>query len=187
MTTNILTRITRTSVLGACAAALALPMAGIGSPAQAAEPDFQVPFPCVETWNASTWSGHNPVKSVDFQHSPAEGWKVFASAPGTVSEVRDLGNSSYGKYIVIDHGDGWQTLYAHLKSFEVSEGDTVDNETFIGRVGNTGGSQGAHLHYEQKYNGAVVESDFVTGEPVYPYGDKSLARTSDCPSDPGQQ
>lgn len=192
------TPLTRRLALGTGALAAAAAMFGGLAPAAQAAPDtapeavaagpsFQVPFPCGESWTAATWKGHNPAKSVDFQHSPAEGWKVFASAKGTVSKVRDLGNTSYGKYIEIDHGNGWKTLYAHLKSFEVSEGDTVDAKTFIGRVGNTGGSQGAHLHYEQKHNGAVQESNFASGKPIYPYGKKSLERTDQCPSDPGQQ
>lgn len=143
-------------------------------------PSLHVPFPCGETWSAQTRTNHSPLYGVDFNHSPDEGWKVYSSAAGTVTTVRDLGNTSYGKYVVITHAGGWQTLYAHLQSFNVSQGQTVTAKSWIGRVGNTGGSFGAHLHYEQKLNGTVVKSRFASGSPVY-YGTTSLRRTTACP------
>ena len=63
----------------------------------------------------------------------------------------------YGRYLMIDHGDGKATLYAHLTSLTVSEGDYVQKGQLIGYVGSTGWSTGAHLHFEtrlygEKYN-----------------------------------
>ncbi|MFI6427302.1 peptidoglycan DD-metalloendopeptidase family protein [Promicromonospora sp. NPDC050880] len=142
---------------------------------------FQVPFPCGETWSAQTRTNHSPQLAVDFNHDPDEGWKVYASAAGEVTTVRDLGNTSYGKYIVITHAGGYQTLYAHLQSFNVSVGQDVSATTWIGRVGSTGGSTGPHLHYEQKKDGSVIRATFASGNPIY-YGTKNLARTSSCPS-----
>ncbi len=142
---------------------------------------FWLPFPCGETWEASTRSGHSPANAVDFNHYPEDnGWKVYASAPGTVSRVANLGDTSYGRYIVIDHAGGWQTLYAHLSSQDVSVGQAVSEKTMIGRVGNTGGSTGPHLHYEQKLNGAVQRVTFRDGSPVY-WGSRNLARSTNCP------
>ena len=51
-------------------------------------------------------------------------------------------------YIVLDHGNGVQTLYAHLSRFFVNAGDSVGQGTVIGHVGSTGNSTGAHLHFE---------------------------------------
>ncbi|MEX1907912.1 peptidoglycan DD-metalloendopeptidase family protein [Janibacter sp. Y6] len=152
----------------------------IGSP-PAGTGSFLLPFPCGETWAAGTRTNHSPQLSVDFNHYPDDlGWKVYSSAPGTVSTVRDLGGSSYGKYVVITHSGGWQTLYAHLQSFNVTVGQSVSAKTMIGRVGSTGGSTGPHLHYEQKQNGVVKKATFKDGNPVY-YGSKNLARKSSCP------
>ena len=140
---------------------------------------FQVPFPCSETWTGSTRSGHSPANAVDFNRNPDEGQQVYASAGGTVTTVRDLGGSSYGKYVLITHNGGYQTLYAHLQSFAVSVGDAVSVRSVIGRVGSTGNSSGPHLHYEQRLNGNDVRVKFVNADPVY-YGAKSLSRDSEC-------
>lgn len=142
---------------------------------------YWLPFPCGEKWDAGTRTGHNPQNAIDFNHYPQDdGWKVYASAPGTVSKVANLGNTSYGRYIVIDHGNGRQTLYAHLKTQNVKVGDKVTEKTFIGRVGSTGGSTGPHLHYEQKVNGTVVRATFKDGNPVY-WGHTTLQRKTHCP------
>ncbi|WP_197288180.1 peptidoglycan DD-metalloendopeptidase family protein [Nocardia sp. NRRL S-836] len=142
---------------------------------------FWLPFPCGETWEASTRSNHSPANAVDLNHYPEDnGYKVYSSAPGTVSKVANLGSTSYGRYIVIDHAGGWQTLYAHLSSQDVSVGQSVSEKTMIGRVGNTGGSTGPHLHYEQKLNGSVQRVTFRDGNPTY-WGTRNLARSTNCP------
>jgi len=142
---------------------------------------FWLPFPCGETWEGSTRSNHSPPNAVDFNHYPEDnGWMVYSSAPGTVSKVANLGDTSYGRYIVIDHSGGWQTLYAHLSAQNVSVGQSVSEKTMIGRVGTTGGSTGPHLHYEQKLNGSVQRVTFRDGNPVY-WGSRNLARSTNCP------
>jgi hypothetical protein len=142
---------------------------------------FWLPFPCGETWLASTRSGHSPPNAVDFNHYPEDnGWMVYSSAPGTVSRVANTGDTSYGRYIVIDHSGGWQTLYAHLSAQNVAVGQSVTEKTMIGRVGNTGGSTGPHLHYEQKLSGSAQRVTFRDGNPVY-WGERNLQRTTNCP------
>ncbi len=74
----------------------------------------------------------NPVRAADSGYVVAAGWN-------------DVG---YGNYIVLDHGNGFQTLYAHLNRYFVNAGDSVGQGTVIGHVGSTGRSTGPHLHFE---------------------------------------
>lgn len=69
----------------------------------------------------------------------------------------------YGNNIVVDHGDGMESLYAHLSEFEVEEGQEVDTRTVIGRIGSTGRSTGDHLHLEVYRNGRPVNPVSVLG------------------------
>jgi len=139
------------------AAALAL---ALSADAFAAAPKFQMPFPCKQVWHGNTRENHSPKLAVDLSRSNGEGDKVVAAAKGTVSRVRNLGGSSYGKYVVVDHGGGWSTLYAHLNSYSVKVGDRLEQGQALGTVGNTGNSGGAHLHHEQALNGALQKIKF---------------------------
>ncbi len=65
-------------------------------------------------------------------------------------------NWGYGNVVVINHGNGWQTLYAHLSAYNVGCGQSVYQGNVIGAIGNTGNSSGSHLHFEMLYNGAKV-------------------------------
>ncbi len=77
------------------------------------------------------------------------GTAVKAAAGGTVLIARSGGyNGGYGTYVVIQHSNGVQSLYAHLSSISVSQGSYVSQGTLIGAVGNTGNSTGSHLHFE---------------------------------------
>ena len=79
---------------------------------------------------------------------------VLATKAGVV--ITSKLSSSYGNYVVISHGPGNTTLYAHMSSRSVKEGDTVTQGQVIGVTGNTGISRGAHLHYEITENGSRV-------------------------------
>lgn len=79
------------------------------------------------------------------------GTPVYATADGTV--VLSDWKQGYGKCIIIDHGYGYQTLYAHLNEYKVRAGQKVIRGEFIGEVGNTGKSTGPHLHYEVHVKG----------------------------------
>lgn len=77
----------------------------------------------------------------------ATGSNVYSTGDGVVKSVQNLRNG-HGKNIVIDHGFGFETLYAHLSKFNVREGQTVKRGEVIGFVGSTGASTAPHLHYE---------------------------------------
>ncbi len=82
------------------------------------------------------------------------GTPVFATGDGTV--IKTGWESGYGYTVVIDHGHGYQTRYAHLSKILTTRGRKVERGDNIAEVGNTGKSSGPHLHYEVIYNGHHV-------------------------------
>jgi hypothetical protein len=84
-----------------------------------------------------------------------EGDPVYAADSGVVVYA-GWNNWGYGNVIVINHGNGWQTLYAHLSAYYVSCGQSVWQGNVIGSIGSTGNADGSHLHFEMMYNGARV-------------------------------
>lgn len=87
---------------------------------------------------------------------------VFAIDTGVVV-YSGWSNFGYGNLVVLDHGNGWQSLYAHLSSIYVSCGQSIFQGASIGTVGTTGNSSGPHLHFEIIYNGAKVNPwDYVS-------------------------
>lgn len=78
------------------------------------------------------------------------GTAIYASAPGVASLHSGGG---YGNYIIVDHQNGWTTLYAHLSTFGVSNGQYVSQGQYIGGEGSTGWSTGPHLHFEIRQGG----------------------------------
>ena len=80
---------------------------------------------------------------------------VVATKAGVV--ITSERSSSYGEYVVISHGPGNTTLYAHMSSRSVKEGDVVTQGQAIGITGSTGISRGAHLHYEITEGGVRVD------------------------------
>jgi hypothetical protein len=127
------------------------------TPAAAAPaPDYEAPFTCGAQWVGTTRSGHSPsYYSVDFNRPDDIGDLVVSTAPGLVTRVADTGSSSYGKYVIVDHGNGDTSLYAHMLAQYVVAGQRVDQGTSLGLVGTSGGSTGPHLHFEEKAAGSV--------------------------------
>ena len=64
---------------------------------------------------------------------------------------------AFGRLVVISHGGGWETRYAHLRKIKVDEGDGVRRGDVIGIVGHSGNASGDHLHYEIRYEGRPVD------------------------------
>ena len=83
------------------------------------------------------------------------GSPIYASASGTVIIAKNL-NYSYGHYLVVDHGNGLSTLYAHNSTLLVGVGDHVNKGQVIARSGSTGNSTGPHCHFEVRVNGTRV-------------------------------
>jgi LysM repeat protein len=93
--------------------------------------------------------GLHGYNGVDLVATGGIGSPVGAAAAGTVIVARQGGyNGGYGNYVVIQHDNGTQTLYGHLKSLEVSTGQVVAQGQLVGYMGNTGRSTGPHLHFE---------------------------------------
>lgn len=98
---------------------------------------------------------------MDSQHKGADlvaeaGTPIFAAADGEV--ISAFYHYSYGNFVVIDHGDGWRSLYAHCSELLVSEGDTVKRGQEIARVGATGSVTGNICHFELYCGGALMDA-----------------------------
>ena len=96
-------------------------------------------------------SGHYAIDIANRAKGP-----IFAAAGGRVIKAAYGWNGGYGNYIIIDHGNGMQTLYAHNEKLYVTEGQYVDQGQTISWMGNTGrvyGVTGIHLHFEVRING----------------------------------
>ncbi len=145
----------------------------------AVAPRFQLPFPCDQVWSGQTRTNHNPQNSVDFNRANDLGDSVVAAAAGRVSRVANEGNTSYGRWIEIDHGNGFTTRYAHLSTQNVSVNQQVSRGQRIGSVGSTGGSTGPHLHYEQRHNGSAVRASFNGAGALY-FGTRSYTSRNGC-------
>lgn len=94
-------------------------------------------------------------KGVDIANH--DGGPILAADAGTVV-VAGWTNSGYGNHIIIDHGNGFQTLYGHLSSISVAVGTRVNRGTTVGQMGNTGRSTGTHLHFEIRTSSGNVDA-----------------------------
>lgn len=92
-------------------------------------------------------------KAIDIASSG--GGSILAADSGTVVLAGWPDNSGYGNRIMIDHGNGYITLYAHLSVVQVQAGQTVNRGAVIGQMGSTGRSTGTHLHFEIRNNGVL--------------------------------
>lgn len=92
-------------------------------------------------------------KGMDITCGGAQGKRICAAEAGTVIVAAYGWNGGYGNYVIIDHGNGLSTLYAHCESLSVSVGQQVARGEYIANVGNTGNSFGPHCHFEVRING----------------------------------
>ncbi|WP_023591230.1 M23 family metallopeptidase [Streptomyces thermolilacinus] len=155
--------------------------------AESTRPAFRMPFVCGQSWRGSNWQGHSPAHSIDWNHYDANGTpddlgrRVLASAGGTVLSSYYSTSTGYGNTVVIGHGNGWRTRYAHLKTRDVQKGDTVTRGQRIGTVGASSALYdiSPHLHYEQIHNGSVVVA-VVQGVTWYDYLVRYQTSTNGC-------
>jgi len=104
--------------------------------------------------------GLNPVTKKEVIHNgidlkAKEGVSVIATAGGKV--LKAANEEGWGNLVVIEHGDGFESWYAHLQEFKVEAGQEIQKGQLIGLVGNTGYSTGSHLHFEIRLEGKCVD------------------------------
>jgi len=102
-------------------------------------------------YDSGYYSNHNNGAAVDILNSA--GTPVYAAASGTVTLAGWYGG--YGNCVVIDHGNGYSTLYGHFSSLNVSVGQTVSQGDVLGGMGSTGSSTANHVHFEIMINGVA--------------------------------
>ena len=105
------------------------------------------------------WSGH-----LGIDIAGATGDAVFASDSGVIV-FSGWATGGYGYMIMIDHGNGYQTLYGHLSQVTAGCGQSVGQGQYIGALGNSGNSTGSHLHFEVRYMGGFISPWFVLPPP----------------------
>jgi len=105
----------------------------------------------------------HPIYKIHMHHEGIDftapvGTDVFATGNGVVARVfNSRARRGYGTYIIVDHGYGYRTLYAHLDKVLVRQGQEVKRGDVIGLVGNTGASTAPHLHYEVQRNNRPID------------------------------
>jgi LysM repeat protein len=105
------------------------------------------------------WSGH---LGIDIAGYLGDG--IFAS-DAVVVVFAGWANGGYGYMVMIDHGNGYQTLYAHMSVVAATCGQSVYTGTYIGAIGSTGNSTGPHLHFEVRYMGGFINPWYVLPAP----------------------
>lgn len=114
---------------------------------------------------ASGWGNrtHPIYKTIMFHYgmdfSTPTGTPIYATGNGRIKKVKYT-RTGYGKHVIIDHGYGFETLYAHMKKYTVKKGQEVKRGEIIGYVGSTGTSVAPHLHYEVYKDGTKVNPSF---------------------------
>ena len=172
-----LSRFLPATALVAVGAVLATASAAAAAPLTA----YEMPFPCGQAWTGTTRSSHSPSAwSIDWNRTDDVGDPVVAAAAGVVTTAVPNGTRGYGRYVVVDHGNGESTLYGHLQSVSVGIGQTVDQGSLIGLLGDTGNATGPHLHFEERLNGKTVAPWFHGG--AFTFG--TTAQSQNCPDVP---
>jgi murein DD-endopeptidase MepM/ murein hydrolase activator NlpD len=118
-------------------------------------------FP-LQNWRLSSAFGMrvSPISGRNLYHNGLDlaapaGTEVYATREGTVSETGE--SDVYGKYVIINHDDGWTSLYGHLSVIQAAAQARVKTGSLIGKVGSTGLSTGPHLHFELRQNGKAFD------------------------------
>ncbi len=130
------------------AAAYAATTTSVAAPSDALKGAGAFGWPTGGSISQNYWGGH---PAIDI--ASRTGAVVKAADGGYVALAGGGWNGGYGNHVIIDHGNGFTTLYAHMNSIYVKAGENVSAGQQIGTVGNTGNSTGPHLHFEIRYQG----------------------------------
>ncbi|MCR4580412.1 MAG: M23 family metallopeptidase [Treponema sp.] len=122
---------------------------------------FTMPIAAKFRWSSPYGYRADPFTGVKTFHTGTDmacptGTPILASMSGRVMKVGTM-HRIYGNYVIIDHGNGYQTLYAHMSKVIAAKGQWVSQGTRIGLVGSTGYSTGPHLHFTVYKNGKLVD------------------------------
>ena len=121
---------------------------------------FIIPIQAKFRWTSPYGWRIDPIANVRSFHTGTDmacptGTPIVAAMSGKISTTGI--NRVYGNYVIIDHGNGYQTLYAHMSKIIVSKGQWISQGTRIGLVGSTGYSTGPHLHFTVYKNGKMID------------------------------
>lgn len=182
-----------TRLTSACALAASGTLASLALAAPASAVTLRLPFPCGTDVLAQARADHDPTEAIDF-NGPGGGdtdlgMKVVAAAPGKVTISTYYTSNGYGNAIEIGHGQGQRTFYAHLRDRKVRKGQRVRRGQVIGHLGKSSAKYSftAHLHFEERRNGATVQARFAGGlAPVYGdrLGDSVPMTSGNCKGQP---
>ena len=122
---------------------------------------FTMPISAKFRWSSPYGYRADPFTGVKTFHTGTDmacptGTPIQAAMSGRIMKVGNM-HRIYGNYVIIDHGNGYQTLYAHMSKVLVAKGQWVSQGTRIGLVGSTGYSTGPHLHFTVYKNGKLVD------------------------------
>ena len=133
-----------------------VPVAGVGTGFKDVGIKFKKPISAGISSRFGVRWGRNH-KGTDF--GAATGTSIYAAASGTVTYA-GWNNGGYGYLVVVSHGNGVQTYYAHCSSILTKVGDKVNQGDLIAKVGNTGNSYGSHLHFEIRINDVAYNPEY---------------------------
>ncbi len=123
--------------------------------------EIQMASPVAEGWIASGFESYEGHTGIDIASESGTGTEILSVADGQVVKVK-WDNTGYGYHVIINHGGGIQTLYAHMNDIYVKQGQHVKMGDTIGTMGSTGNSTGIHLHFELRIRGEYTDpSEFV--------------------------
>jgi murein DD-endopeptidase MepM/ murein hydrolase activator NlpD len=126
------------------------------------DPEFVLPVKADKGIYFASGYGNrvHPIERVEKMHNGVdiagpEGTPILAVANGVISKIVEV--KGYGKYLVIDHANGFSSLYAQLSSYAAKQGQTVKRGELIAYMGQSGVSTGPHLHFELRKDGEAVD------------------------------